>query len=165
MYIYLVFICAFLIRLINLNQSLWLDEATVAKVIRTIPFHLIPIQFSPGDFHPPLYYMFISLWSSVFGYSEIALRMPSIFFSLIAGWYIFQIGAIIRDKKIGLWAAVFFLFNPLIIYYSQEARMYMMATMFLSGALYYFLRINQNVIPMNLPAGRQESGIQKGIII
>ena len=135
----LIFISAFLIRLINLNQSLWLDEAVVAKVVKTIPLLQIPFQFSPGDFHPPLYYMFMSVWSSVFGYSEIALRMPSILFSLIAGWFVFKIMSLIRDKKTGLWAAAFFLFNPIIIYYSQEARMYMMATVFLSVVLHYFL--------------------------
>jgi uncharacterized membrane protein len=139
MKVILVFLFAFLIRFINLGQSLWLDETIVAKVVKTIPFHLIPIQLSPGDVHPPLYYMVISLWTSVFGTSEIALRFPSIIFSLIAGWFVYKAGLHLRNKKTAFWAATFFLFNPLIIYYSQEARMHMMATAFLSMALYYFL--------------------------
>ncbi len=143
---YLLFIIAFLVRLINLNQSLWLDEAVVAKVVKSIPFFQIPIQFSPGDFHPPLYYLFISLWTQVFGLSEIALRMPSIILSLVAGLFVYKIGCVLKDKQTGFWAAAFFLFNPLIIYYSQEARMYMMATAFLSIALYYFIRISMHVI-------------------
>ena len=142
MHIYIIFILAFLIRLINLNQSLWLDETIVAKVVQTIPFHLIPFQFSPGDFHPPLYYLVISLWSHLFGTSEIALRLPSIIFSLLAGWFVYKIGVLWKSKQVALWGAIFFLFNPLIVYYSQEARMYMMATMFLTIALYYFLRIH-----------------------
>lgn len=147
MTIILLFVSAFLIRLVNLNQSLWLDEAIVAKVIRTIPLFQIPIRFSTGDFHPPLYYLFMSIWSSIFGSSEIALRMPSVIASLIAGWYVYKIASVIRDKKTGIWAAAFFLFNPLIIYYSQEARMYMAATMFLSIALYHFyLLINKTQI-------------------
>ena len=141
MYLYLLFFISFIIRLVNLNQSLWLDEATVAKVIRTIPFHLIPFQFSLGDFHPPLYYLGMSIWGYIVGTSEIALRMPSIIFSLITGWIVFQIGTLVKDKKTGFWAALFFLFNPLIIYYSQEARMYMMATMFLTCGLYYFIKL------------------------
>jgi uncharacterized membrane protein len=133
MQLILLFVFAFLVRLINLNQSLWLDESIVAKVVRSIPFHLIPTQLSPTDVHPPLYYMTISAWSGIFGTSEIALRFPSILFSLIAGWYVYKMG--------GKWAAALFLFNPLVIYYSQEARMHMMATMFLSAALYHFLQI------------------------
>lgn len=150
MYLFLLFVFAFILRLVNLNQSLWLDEAIVAKVVRTIPFHLIPIQFSPGDFHPPLYYMVISLWTQIAGHSEIALRFPSILFSLVAGWYVYKIGCEIKDKTVGLWAAAFFLFNPLIIYYSQEARMYMMATALLSIALYYFVVMMKELKISNL---------------
>ncbi|MCX6730956.1 MAG: glycosyltransferase family 39 protein, partial [Candidatus Roizmanbacteria bacterium] len=143
MNIYSLFIFAFLIRLINLNQSLWLDEAIVAKVVRAVSVLKIPFQFSIHDFHPPLYYMFMSAWSTFFGSSEIALRFPSIIFSLIAGFYMYKIGSFLKDKKTAQWATAFFLFNPLIIYYSQEARMYMMATAFLTGALFHFIQIIQ----------------------
>lgn len=137
----LVFLFAFLIRLIGLNQSLWLDEAIVAKVVRTVPFHLIPFQFSPSDFHPPLYYLFISVWSKLLGTSEIALRFPSVIASLLAGWVVYKIGLLLGDRKKALWSAIFFLFNPLVVYYSQEARMYMMATLFTTTAFYFFLRL------------------------
>lgn len=129
----LIFIFAFLVRLIFLNQSLWLDEATTAKVVQQYDFVGIISKFSQTDFHPPLYYLFMKSWSNIFGYSELSLRMPSVIFSLGAGYVIYLIG--------GLWAASFFLFNPLIVYYSQEARMYLMATFFLSLSLCYFLKI------------------------
>ena len=139
MHITIILIFAFFLRLINLDQSLWLDETIVAKVVQSIPFHLIPFQFSPGDFHPPLYYLVISLWSHLFGTSEIALRLPSVLFSLVTGWFTYKIGLLWKNKQLALWATAFFLFNPLIVYYSQEARMYMMATALLTIALYYFL--------------------------
>jgi uncharacterized membrane protein len=129
----IVFILAFLVRLIALNQSLWLDEATTAKVVQHFEFLEIIRKFSPNDFHPPLYYLFIKLWTNLFGYSEIALRFPSVIFSLLAGVVLYKIA--------GIWAAVLFLFNPLIIYYSQEARMYMQATFLLTASLYYFIRL------------------------
>ena len=128
--IILIFLAAFLIRLIALNQSLWLDEAVTAKVVMNYGFVQIISKFSPTDFHPPLYYLFMKLWTNVFGYSEIALRMPSVLFSLMTGYVIFLIG--------GIWSAIFFLFNPLIVYYSQEARMYMLMTCLLTAGLYYF---------------------------
>src|SRR3990172_9702928 len=126
----LLLILAFLIRLIAVNQSLWLDEATTAQVVKQFNLAEIVTKFSPRDFHPPLYYLFMKLWTGVFGYSEVALRMPSIIFSLLTGWVIYLIG--------GLWASALFLFNPLVVYYSQEARMYMMVTFFLTGAFYFF---------------------------
>ncbi|MEK7634222.1 MAG: glycosyltransferase family 39 protein [Patescibacteria group bacterium] len=139
--ILLIFFFAFVIRLIVLNQSLWLDEAVTANVVRNFRFSQIVSGFSPTDFHPPLYYLFMKLWTNVFGYSEIALRMPSVIFSLLTGYVVYLIA--------GIWGAVLFLFNPLIVYYSQEARMYMMTTFLLTVALYYFLK-NKNVILFNL---------------
>jgi uncharacterized membrane protein len=138
--IFFVFFFAFIIRLIALNQSLWLDEAVTAKVVMNYGFTEIVSKFSPTDFHPPLYYLFMKLWTNMFGYSEVALRMPSVLFSLMTGYVVYLIG--------GIWAASFFLFNPLIVYYSQEARMYMMATLFLTGALYYLLKnLRVNELP------------------
>ncbi len=130
----IIFILAFLIRLIALNQSLWLDEATTAKVVQTYSFPDIVTKFSPNDFHPPFYYLLMKAWTNVFGYSEIALRFPSILFSLLTGIIVYRIA--------GIWGAIFFLFNPLIVYYSQEARMYMMTVFLLSCAIYYFSKKN-----------------------
>ncbi|MEK7495082.1 MAG: glycosyltransferase family 39 protein [Patescibacteria group bacterium] len=135
--IFLIFILAFLIRLIALNQSLWLDEAVTANVVKNFDLTQIISKFSPTDFHPPLYYLFMKLWTNFFGYSEIALRMPSVLFSLMTGYVVYLIG--------GIWSAIFFLFNPLIVYYSQEARMYMMTMFFLTVVLYHFLFISKNL--------------------
>lgn len=143
----LLFFSAFLIRLISLNQSLWLDEAITAQVVKTFSYTQIITQFSPQDFHPPGFYLFMKLWSSFFGYYEIMLRLPSLLFSLATGWFIYLIAKMkneklkIKNYDLGFWAAALFLLNPLIIYYSQEARMYMMVTFLLTAAFYFFLRI------------------------
>ncbi len=139
----LILVAAFLIRLIGLNQSLWLDEGTTAKVVQTLSYSGIISKFSPGDFHPPLYYLLIKFWTSLFGYSEISLRMPSVLFSLVTGYVIYLIGKKLKNETVGLWAAIFFLFNPLIVYYSQEARMYMLATFLLTVALYYLFNVKR----------------------
>jgi 4-amino-4-deoxy-L-arabinose transferase-like glycosyltransferase len=136
-----VFIAAFLVRLIGITQSLWLDEATTANVVKHLDYFDIVAKFSPTDFHPPLYYLFMHFWTSIFGYSEIALRMPSILFSLIAGWFVYRIALKLSNKTVAFWSCVFFLFNPLITYYSQEARMYMMTVMWLTLALYLYVDI------------------------
>jgi len=97
----ILFIVSFLIRLIALNQSLWLDEATTAKVVSQFSFFNIIFKFSPFDFHPPLYYLFMKIWVSLFGLSEVSLRFPSIIFSLLTGLLIYKIGQLIEDKKAG----------------------------------------------------------------
>lgn len=114
----LLFVFAFLIRLIAINQSLWLDEGITARVISQYNLVEIVKSFSVYDFHPPLYYFLTYIFTQVFGISEAALRMPSIIFSLLAGLYIFKTGKLLKNKNIGFWSAAFFLFNPLIVYYS-----------------------------------------------
>ena len=141
---YLLFIFAFFIRLIGLNQSLWLDEATTARVVQQYSFLGILTKFSPFDFHPPLYYWLIKFWTNIFGYSEISLRMPSVIFSLLTGYIVYKIARLLNGHMAGVWSAVFFLFNPLIVYYSQEARPYMMVTFTLTTALYYLSKILKN---------------------
>lgn len=134
--IFLLLILGFLIRLISLNQSLWLDEAITALAIKNNSFIGLIISFAPGDFHPPLYYLFLKLWTNFFGYSEIALRFPSIIFSLGTGVFIFLIG----KKKIGLIGMFLWMINPLAVYYAQEARMYSLAAFAVAGAMYFFLQ-------------------------
>jgi len=134
-----LFAAAFLFRLVGLDQSLWLDEAISANVAMQKGFGEIIRDFSPTDFHPPLYYLMLKAWVSLFGSSEISVRFPSIIFSLLAGWMVYRIGKKLKDTHFGLWASAFFLFNPLIVYYSQEARMYMMATFFIAASFYFLL--------------------------
>jgi len=154
-----IFTIAFLLRLISLNQSLWLDEATTAKVVQQFSYLGIVTKFSPFDFHPPLYYWLVKFWAGFFGHSEIALRMPSVIFSLLTGYVVYKIASLLHGYIAGEWAAIFFLFNPLIVYYSQEARPYMMVTFTLTAALYYLIKIIQSS-PLR-PAQRDSAGQAK----
>lgn len=112
-----------LLRLIGLDQSLWLDEAVTANVVKNNNYREIVTKFSINDFHPPLYYLVIKALTEIFGYSEISLRMPSVVFSLITIYVVYLVG--------GWGPAMLVGFNPLLVYYSQEARMYSMAVMWL----------------------------------
>jgi len=69
------------------------------------------------------------------------MRLSSILFSLITIWLVYKIGKEIKDKKTGLWAAILVGVNPLLIYFSQELRMYSMVTMWLMGSIYFLTRI------------------------
>lgn len=132
-----------LIKLVGINQSLWLDEAISASVAKTYSLINIPTQFSISDFHPPIYYMFLKLWTNIFGFSVLSLRAPSVIFSLITIYLVYLIAKKISNEKTALWAAIFTGFNPLLIYYSQEARMYSLITMLLAVVLYYFVKLEK----------------------
>ncbi|QQS43440.1 glycosyltransferase family 39 protein [Candidatus Roizmanbacteria bacterium] len=151
-HIWILLISAFAIRLIHLDQSLWLDEATTAVTVQRYSFWEIVTQFSPADFHPPLYYLFMDIWTSFLGYSEIALRMPSVIFSVAAGYFVYKAARrLFPATEHGLGAAVlsavFFLFNPLIVYYAQEARMYAFVTFLVAANFYYLLTLMTRKVP------------------
>lgn len=137
--IWLVLLLGLTLRLINLNQSLWLDEAITAQAVKNYSFgELIP-RFSPGDFHPPLYYLFLKMWTNFFGYGEIVLRLPSVIFGVGAIFFVYLIGKKLFSKRTGIIAAIFLAVNPLAVYYSQEARMYSLAMMLVAGAIWFLL--------------------------
>lgn len=126
----LIIIVSISFRLISLNQSFWLDEAISANVVNNYSYQEIITKFSPSDFHPPLYYLILKSWSTVFGYSEIALRLPSVIFALAS--------VIIVYRFFGFWPSLLLSVNPLFLYYSQEARMYSMVTLFVFCAFLAF---------------------------
>ena len=140
MEIIIILILALGLRLIGIDQSLWLDEAISANVAK-MPIGEIVKNFSIGDFHPPIFYWFLDLWTKIGGSSVIWLRFSSILFSLITIYFVYLIGKKIKNKKIGILAALFLTLNPLFVYYSQELRMYSMVTMWLIIGFYYFVKI------------------------
>lgn len=155
--LFILLLVSFIVRLVALNQSVWLDEAISANVSKYYSLIEIPTVFSPSDFHPPFYYMFLHIWENLFGNGVIALRLPSVFFSLVTIYFVYQIGRFIKDKKTGLWAGFILSLNPLFVYYSQEIRMYSMVVMFLTICLYNFIKIvkskkpeTKNIVGMNI---------------
>ncbi len=137
--IYFVLLLSLFVRLINLNQSLWLDEAISVLAVKNNSFINLITKFSLGDFHPPLYYLILKLWTNFFGYSEISARFPSVIFGVLTVPFVYLIGKKLFNQKTGLVAATFFALNPLAIYYSQEARMYSLVTFALTAAVYFFI--------------------------
>ena len=139
MQIIFMLVVGLILRLISLNQSLWLDEATSAMAAKMSLSQMFT-SFLPGDFHPPLYYLLLRLWSGIFGYSEIALRIPSVVFGVLTIYVIYLIGKKIYDKKTAIVASALLATSGLHIYYSQEARMYSLATFLASLSVYLFLQ-------------------------
>lgn len=148
--IYIILAIGLVLRLISLNQSLWLDEATSALVSKMSIGDMFA-KFLPGDFHPPLYYLILKYWVSIFGNSEIALRIPSVVFGLGTIYFAYLIAKKIFDKNVGLTTAIILSTSGLAVYYSQEARMYSMAAFLVCAAMYYFLEKKWSIFAILIP--------------
>lgn len=119
-----------------LTQSLWRDEAFSALLSLKSLDQIIKI--TAADFSPPLYYFFLHFWVKLVGWGEVALRIPSVFFLILAAGMAFLLGRELFSSRVGRWAAVLVLLNPLAFYYAFEARMYLMLT-FLAAAAFFCL--------------------------
>ncbi|MFV2044959.1 MAG: glycosyltransferase family 39 protein [Anaerolineales bacterium] len=111
------------VRLFGLGQQgLWFDEAYSIFVAK------LPLAFSmevliADGVHPPLYYL-IQRIALPLGEGEIAVRLPAIFFGLLAVPLMFLLGNLWAGERTGLIAAALIVLSPFHIWYSQEARMY-----------------------------------------
>lgn len=137
----LVFIIATILRLISLNQSLWLDEAINLNAVRTASYKTLIFDYSLGDFHPPLYHVLLKFWTTFFGTSEISARIPSVILALGTIFLTYQIAKILFDKKTALVSSILLATAPLHIYYSQEIRMYMLASFLTALTVYFFVSL------------------------
>lgn len=120
--IYLILLLAFLLRLVNLNQSFWLDEAAqVIESARSLSQQLN----NAADFHPPLYHLLLHFWMK-FGTSEVWIRFLSIIFSLASIYATYSLARLFVKKRYADLAAFFLSLSPFHLWYSQEARPYML---------------------------------------
>lgn len=120
--ILLIILLAIVLRLVNLNQSFWLDEA--AQMIESSRSFREQIDIS-ADFHPPLYHFLLHFWIK-FGNSEIFARLPSVLIGVISVYLIYGLALKLNLKKAALPAALLLAVSPYHIYYSQEVRPYML---------------------------------------
>jgi uncharacterized membrane protein len=139
MFLATIIFVSLLLRLTNLNQSLWLDEASTALAAKLSLFDLFG-KYLPGDFHPPFYYVLMHFWVLLFGSSEIALRVPSVLFGVGAVYLVYLLGTKIFGRHIGLIASALLSTSGLAVYYSQEARMYSLVIFLIVGLFYFYLQ-------------------------
>ncbi len=139
--IFLIAALALFLRLINLNQSFWLDEAINVNNVANLSFKNLIFDYSLSDFHPPLYHVILRANTLLIGTSEIAARLPSVVFGVLTVYITYLIARKLYEEKTALIAAILLATAPLHIYYSQEARMYSLAAFLASLSVYFFISI------------------------
>lgn len=152
-FVWIILVISLVMRLIAVNQSLWLDEAIGALAVRDFSYSEIITNFLRFDNHPPLYYLDLKSWTSVFGYSEMSLRMPSVIYGVLTVYLVFLIAKIISKGKSNLFpilSALLLATSQFHIYYSQEARMYSLTTFLAALAVYSFLFLIDNNLSSRL---------------
>jgi uncharacterized membrane protein len=107
--------------LLYLTQSIWRDEAFSILVAEKPLIEVLPKL----SFEPPVYYTLLHFWMKIFGNSELSTRLLSFVGVLGATIILIYWGEKIFKKHFLSWfLPIFFLINPMIIYYAFEVRTY-----------------------------------------
>jgi mannosyltransferase len=115
---------ALMIRLIGLGaESGWIDEA-YSIVLARYPISQI-IHGTAADQHPPFYYLLLHIWMQ-FGTSVPYARLFSALLGTLNVVQVLVIGWKIGGERLGIGAALLVNISPFHVWYSQEARQYML---------------------------------------
>ncbi len=136
-------------------QSYHHDEiVTASRILRDGFWHAMDaVGFSESA--PPLYYATAWFWTQLTGTGEVGLRSVSALAGVATVPVAYLLGAELGNRRTGIVAAALVAVNPMLVWYSQEARGYALFVLLTAVALLYFVRA--------LDHGRRRDSIGWGI--
>jgi 4-amino-4-deoxy-L-arabinose transferase-like glycosyltransferase len=129
------------IRFVPLGvQSFHHDE--VITVMRVLPgsFGHMLHEVKASESNPPLYYVLAWGWAKEFGRSEWGIRSLSALFGALTVPLGYAIGRQLASRRVGLVLTAILAFDPMLIWYSQEARSYALLVFFGALSFLFFVR-------------------------
>jgi mannosyltransferase len=115
------------------------EVVTASRVLRDGFGHAMEaVGFSESA--PPLYYALAWLWTQVTGTGEVGLRSISALAGAATVPVAYLLGLELRGRRAALVAAALVAVNPMLLWYSQEARGYALLVLLTALAALYFVR-------------------------
>jgi mannosyltransferase len=121
-------------------QSYHHDEVITALRVLPGSFEEMLHAVKVSESNPPLYYVLGWGWAKAFGTGEVGLRSLSALFGAATVPVGYLIGRQLVSRRAGLVLAALIAVNPMLIWYSQEARSYALLVFFGALALFFFVR-------------------------
>ncbi len=121
-------------------QSLWYDEAVTAHLLRLDlagMWHAIP----DSESSPPLYYVLAWLWTQLAGTGEVGMRSLSALLGSATIPVVWALGRRLGGDRAGLVAAALLAVNPMLVWFSQEARAYALLALLAALSALLWLRM------------------------
>jgi len=140
-------------------QSYHHDEVVTATRILPGSFWQAMDAVGYSESAPPLYYALAWLWAQVAGTGELGLRSFSALAGVATVPVAYWIGVELRGRRTGIAAAALIAVNPMLVWYSQEARAYALFVLLATLSFLYFLRALR---PADVPPARGRYGSSTG---
>ena len=125
-------------------QSYRHDEAVTAGRVLVSGLSETMHRVWTSESTPPLYYLFAWAWSHLFGVREVGLRSLSALFGTATVPVAYLAGRELLGRRTGLAVAAIVAVNPILVWYSQDARAYALLVLFSTAALVFFLRARRS---------------------
>src|SRR3954447_10445146 len=136
-------------------QSYHHDEIVPAsRILRDGFWHAMDaVGFSESA--PPLYYALAWAWTQLTGTGELGLRSVSALAGIATVPVAYLLGAELSSRRAGIAAAALVAVNPMLLWYSPEARAYSLFALLCAISTLYFVRV--------LDDGRRKGVVAWGI--
>lgn len=121
-------------------QSYHHDEVVTASRVLRVGFGHAMDAVGFSESAPPLYYALAWIWTQVTGTGPVGLRSLSALAGVATIPVAYLIGRELRDRRAGLLSAALVAVNPMLLWYSQEARSYALLVLFCALSLLYCVR-------------------------
>jgi hypothetical protein len=136
-----IVVAAAAVRLTTLDSQSFSDFETYTVVLERMDLGDMVSEIPEFEGTPPLYYVLSWFWAQVFGTGEVGLRALPAIFSIGTVVVSYGIGKTLAGPRVGLVAAALVAFNPLAVWYAQEARAYALLMFLTALGLWFFVRL------------------------
>jgi mannosyltransferase len=124
------------------HQGFWYDEGHTVLLVYFTPGKMLS-ELPARESTPPLYYLCAWAWARVFGYGEGGLRSLSAVLGTATVPVAYLIGRQLASRRVGLVVAALVACNPLLVWYSQEARAYALLVFLSAIGFMFFLNAQE----------------------
>ena len=137
---------AFILRLYHLGNGLWYDEIVTYVKYGRMPFAEILTTYDSENLHV-LFALLANASVKIFGENDWSIRLPAVLFGVGSIWAIYLLGRYVGTAREGLLASAMLTFSYHHIWFSQNARGYMMLLFWTILSSWFFLRALREARP------------------
>src|SRR3954468_3866063 len=146
-------------------QSYHHDEIVTASRVLRVGFGHAMDAVGFSESAPPLYYALAWVWTQLTGTGPWGLRSLSALAGVATIPVAYLIGRELRGRRTGLVAAALVAVNPMLIWYSQEARAYALLVFFCALSLLYCARALRLGGSADGPEGERPTGDKRNLVL
>ena len=123
---------------VGMDQSLWFDEEYSVVITQQSVGRMVAL--TAVDVHPPLYYLLLKAWGTLFAWNDTALRALSCLFTGLSVAVFMLLIARLFGWRTARIASPILVFAPFMLRYGYEIRMYALSTLLAAFGTYALVR-------------------------